>query len=118
MVALRDGRKLHGILRSWDQFANLVLQSTVERLFTSTAPYQYCDIPRGTFLVRGENVLLLGEVDLDRDDEVPRGWEKGDEMEVQRRWMRERKESEIKDNKKIRALKNAGFVGEEGEAVL
>ncbi|KAF2425537.1 hypothetical protein EJ08DRAFT_736734 [Tothia fuscella] len=31
--ALRDGRKLIGVLRSWDQFANLVLQDTVERVF-------------------------------------------------------------------------------------
>ena len=118
MVALRDGRKLHGILRSWDQFANLVLQSTVERLFTTSEPYEYCDIPRGTFLVRGENVLLLGEVDLDRDDEEPRGWTRGDEMDVQRRWLDERKEGEKREKKKVRALKNAGFVGEEGEGVL
>ena len=57
-------------------------------------------------------------MDLDRDDEVPKGWEKGDEVEVQRRWLKERKEGEGRDKRKVRALKNAGFVGEEGEAVL
>ena len=39
--------------------ANLVLQDTIERTFVKDC---YCDAKRGTFLVRGENVLLLGEV--------------------------------------------------------
>lgn len=42
--------------------ANLVLQSTVERLYVNDA---YCDIQRGVFIVRGENVLLLGEIVCD-----------------------------------------------------
>ena len=39
--------------------ANLVLQDTIERIFVRDV---YADITRGIFLVRGENVLLLGEV--------------------------------------------------------
>lgn len=39
--------------------ANLVLQDTIERIYAGGF---YADIPRGIFLVRGENVLLLGEV--------------------------------------------------------
>ena len=39
--------------------ANLVLQDTVERIFVKDL---YADISRGIFLVRGENVLLLGEI--------------------------------------------------------
>ena len=39
--------------------ANLVLQDTVERIFVQEV---YADIIRGIFLVRGENVLLLGEI--------------------------------------------------------
>lgn len=39
--------------------ANLVLQDTIERIFVRDL---YADIPRGIFLVRGENVLLLGEI--------------------------------------------------------
>lgn len=59
MIVLRDGRKLIGVLRSWDQFGNLVLQDTIERLFVQTF---YADIERGLFLVRGENVSMLGEI--------------------------------------------------------
>jgi len=39
--------------------ANLVLQDTVERIYAGGL---YADIPRGIFIVRGENVLLLGEI--------------------------------------------------------
>ena len=83
---LRDGRKIFGVLRSWDQFANLVLTSTTERYFVTSTGAEpkrlFADIPRGTYLVRGENVLLLGEIDLDKDDDVPIGYEEGDIQEV------------------------------------
>lgn len=46
---------------NWPHFrlANLVLQETIERIFVKDV---YADINRGIFLVRGENVLLLGEI--------------------------------------------------------
>lgn len=59
MVLLRDGRTLIGYLRSVDQYANLLLQKTVERIHVGK---KFGDIPRGVFLVRGENVVLLGEI--------------------------------------------------------
>jgi len=68
IVVLRDGRKLLGILRSYDLFANLVLQDTGERIFLGN---RYGDIPKGLYIGRGENVVLLGEIDLDKEDEVP-----------------------------------------------
>ncbi|KAF8168060.1 hypothetical protein B0H34DRAFT_684047 [Crassisporium funariophilum] len=68
LVILRDGRKLHGVLRSYDQFANLVLEDTVERIYHENA---FAESWHGLFLIRGENVVLLGEIDLDREDEVP-----------------------------------------------
>ena len=39
--------------------ANLLLQDTVERIHVGQ---QYGDIPRGIYLVRGENVALCGEI--------------------------------------------------------
>jgi len=68
VIALRDGRKLIGVLRSWDQFGNLVLQDTVERIF---AREWYADVPRGLFLVRGENVSILGEIVCERGCFIP-----------------------------------------------
>lgn len=39
--------------------ANLVLMDTVERLQSSNL---WAEVPRGLFLIRGENVVLLGEI--------------------------------------------------------
>ncbi|KAJ8723189.1 hypothetical protein PYW08_003101 [Mythimna loreyi] len=68
MVLLRDGRTLIGYLRCVDQFANLVLHKTIERIHVGR---EYGDIPRGIFIVRGENVVLLGEIDKDKEDNLP-----------------------------------------------
>lgn len=168
MLALRDGRKLIGVLRSWDQFgmlldpsavmlrcrlglrqgrrervnnaraANLVLQSTTERIFvtlpstssgsgTSPDPSQqqqqprglYADVPHGIFLVRGENVLLLGEVDLDREDVPPRGYERG-EVDVVKRMAEEQKKADRgREKRRLGKLAGLGFEGEGlGDMVL
>ncbi|KAK3320812.1 hypothetical protein B0T19DRAFT_249333 [Cercophora scortea] len=134
MVALRDGRKLLGILRSWDQFeltrtlatpANLVLQSTKERIFVppGTAPNQtrglYADIERGIFLVRGENVLLLGEIDLDRDDDPPPGYDLADAELVQALAKQMKRDEKTKEKSKTKKLATLGFEGENlGETLL
>ncbi|EGO04680.1 hypothetical protein SERLA73DRAFT_173904 [Serpula lacrymans var. lacrymans S7.3] len=68
LVILRDGRKLHGVLRSYDQFANLVLEDTVERLYHENT---FAENWHGIFVIRGENVVLLGEIDLDKEDDIP-----------------------------------------------
>ncbi|KAM3549494.1 hypothetical protein ARSEF4850_008820 [Beauveria asiatica] len=146
MVVLRDGRKLVGVLRSWDQFANIVLQSTTERIFalqpsspppteaadsettatgtatgtaTTTPRGLYADVFHGIFLVRGENVLLLGEMDLDRDDIPPRGFEQG-ELALVRRLAEEGKAREkSRDKARARKLARLGFEGDAaGEIVL
>ncbi|XP_065898471.1 U6 snRNA-associated Sm-like protein LSm1 [Dysidea avara] len=67
LVVLRDGRTLIGYLRSVDQFANLLLQDTTERIYVDK---KYGDIPRGIFLVRGENVSLLGEIDDEKENKL------------------------------------------------
>ncbi|XP_019892345.2 U6 snRNA-associated Sm-like protein LSm1 [Musca domestica] len=68
MVLLRDGRTLIGFLRSVDQFANLVLHRTIERIHVGN---EYGDIPRGVFIIRGENVVLLGEIDREKESKLP-----------------------------------------------
>lgn len=80
LVILRDGRHLVGILRTFDQFSNMVLQEASERRIlvvpkeqrgtnasnSNVSPPTTCyqtDIQLGLFIVRGDNVVLLGEVD-------------------------------------------------------
>lgn len=47
---------------------NLVLHQAFERIIVGQ---QYADIPRGLFVIRGENVLLIGELDFHRPLRVP-----------------------------------------------
>ncbi len=82
---LRDGRTLIAYLRSLDQFGmwnlnsidllkkifilgNLVLHQAFERICVGR---QYADIPRGLFVIRGENVLFIGELDFHQPLRVP-----------------------------------------------
>ena len=57
LVCLRDGRKIIGILRSFDQFANIVLEQAQERVIVGK---RFADVPLGLYVIRGENVVLLG----------------------------------------------------------
>ncbi|KAA6415137.1 MAG: small nuclear ribonucleo (LSM1) [Lasallia pustulata] len=116
MLVLRDGRKLIGVLRSWDQFANLVLQDAIERIFVQDV---YADVPRGVFLVRGENVLLLGEIDLDKDDYIPEPYRKGTAEEVHALFLQEAQARKRSDKVKQAKLQELGFeVEHTGEILL
>ncbi|XP_021716552.1 sm-like protein LSM1B [Chenopodium quinoa] len=68
LVLLRDGRKLLGTLCSFDQFANAVLEGACERVIVGDL---YCDIPLGLYVIRGENVVLIGELDAEKEDLPP-----------------------------------------------
>ncbi|CAI9100758.1 OLC1v1037925C1 [Oldenlandia corymbosa var. corymbosa] len=56
LVLLRDGRNLLGTLRSFDRFANVVLEGAFERVIVG---HLYSDIPHGLHVIRGENVVLI-----------------------------------------------------------
>ncbi|KAF4655557.1 SM-like, degradation of cytoplasmic mRNAs and positively regulates transcription initiation [Perkinsus chesapeaki] len=59
MVLLRDDRKLIGWLKTYDQYGNIVLNDTVERHIVEGV---YADIGLGVMIIRGENIILFGEV--------------------------------------------------------
>lgn len=96
VVVLHDGRKLFGVLRSFDQFgmslgilykhfvtcisltifnhlmflmriANLVIQDTVERIYINQQTFG--ETSRGVFIVRGENVVYVGELDENLEEQ-------------------------------------------------
>ncbi|ODV61904.1 Lsm1p, partial [Ascoidea rubescens DSM 1968] len=66
-VLLRDGRNLFGVLRTFDQYANLVLQDTIERIYLLEKKL-YGETFQGNFLIRGENVVMFGELNIDKED--------------------------------------------------
>lgn len=75
------------ILRSFDQFSNMVLGETSERrvLHVQNGNETICyftDIKLGLYLVRGDSMVLLGEVEnKDEDDEDTRGQSEGNSGE-------------------------------------
>lgn len=115
LLVLRDGRKLIGVLRSWDQFANLVLQETIERIFVEDV---YADIVRGIYLVRGENVLLLGEIDLDKDDYVPEPFRKVSAEEAHALKIKQTQDRKQPDKIRAKKLQELGFEAEHSGEIL
>ena len=75
MVILRDGRHLIGSMRSFDQYSNIVLEDTLERHIGGKL---YCDIYLGLYVVRGESLVMLAEME-DEEDEDEEGNAEGGE---------------------------------------
>ena len=59
LLVLRDGRKIIGTMRSFDQFSNIVLEHAEERVVVGK---RFADVPLGLYVIRGENVVLLGQI--------------------------------------------------------
>uniref|UniRef100_M4C101 U6 snRNA-associated Sm-like protein LSm1 n=2 Tax=Peronosporaceae TaxID=4777 RepID=M4C101_HYAAE len=68
LMVLRDGRHLVGYLRSFDQYSNIILEDTFER---HVADGLFCDIELGLNIIRGDNIVLVGELDSDKERDQP-----------------------------------------------
>lgn len=64
---MRDGRNLIGSLRSFDQFGNIVLEGCSERIYVGK---KFGDVPVGLFIIRGENMMLMSQLDLEKEAEI------------------------------------------------
>jgi len=67
-----DGRVILGTLAGNDQVQNLILNDAVERVYSSEDDVE--EVPLGLYLVRGDNVCLVGEYDvakLSNDQRAP-----------------------------------------------
>ncbi|ODH47083.1 hypothetical protein GX48_06796 [Paracoccidioides brasiliensis] len=94
---------------------NLVLQGTVERIY---AGHLFADVQRGIYLVRGENVLLLGEIDLDKEDDIPSGYRQASYDEVFALKKREDEQRKKGDKRRSNKLQALGFEAEHSGEVL
>jgi len=90
LIMLRDGRKLIGILRSFDQFANLVVEEAYERIIVGEV---FGDIPLGLYVIRGENVVLLGQIDPAREE--PAGLRRVSEADIKQAQKAEKAEGDM-----------------------
>lgn len=76
---------------SYDQYANLVLDGAVERIVVDGC---YADIPCGIFVVRGENVMLLGETDAEKETHLGNRLDRVTEPEIRRSLAAQKEDSE------------------------
>jgi U6 snRNA-associated Sm-like protein LSm1 len=58
-------------LRSFDQYSNMILDDASERKFHRNGAGLTCfaDIPLGLYIVRGDSVVLMGQVGPDDNDD-------------------------------------------------
>ncbi|KAJ4994420.1 LSM domain-containing protein [Stagonosporopsis vannaccii] len=117
-VLLRDEKEYIGILRSYDQFANLVLTECYERIAArnpdfGTSPTEPAwlihdvKLP-GLMTIRGENVTICATVDLDRED-TPRGVKFAPVEHVRTLAAQQKADKKAADSRKAKALRQAGI---------
>jgi len=82
----------------------LVLHCTIERIHINK---KYGDIPRGIFVVRGENVVLLGEIDAEKEEN--KSLEKVSLEEILKLQREEQLQKKQEDERKRKALQERGL---------
>lgn len=65
-LVLQDGRAIVGVLTGFDQKSNIVLSDCKERVFSMDDGVE--EIPLGLYLVKGDMIILIGELDETMDN--------------------------------------------------
>ena len=60
-----DGRHILGNLRGYDQSTNLILEDSVERIYSEGEPLE--QVPLGLYIIRGDNIAMIAETDPIKD---------------------------------------------------
>ncbi|KAJ1858719.1 U4/U6-U5 snRNP complex subunit lsm8 [Coemansia sp. RSA 1822] len=64
-VIMNDGRIVVGTLRGLDQTTNIIMQNSQERIFSEDEGVEVVDL--GLYLIRGDNIAVIGLVDEELD---------------------------------------------------
>mmetsp|Transcript_49193 Transcript_49193/g.81690 ORF Transcript_49193/g.81690 Transcript_49193/m.81690 type:complete len:97 (+) Transcript_49193:141-431(+) len=67
-VVTNDGRNIVGLLKGFDQTTNVILDESHERVFSNSSGVE--QVVLGLYIVRGDNIAMVGEVDEDKDSEL------------------------------------------------
>jgi len=65
LLILQDGRIIVGTLQGFDNRADIVLSNSVERVYSPEEGVE--EVPLGLYLVKGDMILLVGELDTELD---------------------------------------------------
>jgi U6 snRNA-associated Sm-like protein LSm8 len=66
-VLTSDARNIVGTLRGVDQFANVILESCHERVYSQEGVEQ---VVLGLYIIRGDNIAVVGELDEELDKKL------------------------------------------------
>jgi len=69
LAILQDGRTIIGTLSGHDVKSNIILSDAVERVYSTDDGVE--EVPLGLYLVKGEQIVLIGEVDAEVDAKTP-----------------------------------------------
>ena len=64
-VITSDGRNIVGVLRGFDQTTNLILDECFERVYSASSGVE--EAPLGLYIIRGDNIAVIGEIDDEMD---------------------------------------------------
>ncbi|ELU00673.1 hypothetical protein CAPTEDRAFT_206003 [Capitella teleta] len=64
-VITADGRVINGVMKGFDQAINLILDESHERVYSSGGGVE--EVILGLYIIRGDNVAIIGEVDEELD---------------------------------------------------
>ncbi|KAI0069602.1 Sm-like ribonucleoprotein [Panus rudis PR-1116 ss-1] len=68
LLILQDGRAIVGMFAGYDQKSNVVLSDSKERVYSIDEGVE--EIPLGLYLVKGDQIVLIGEIDEAVDQSV------------------------------------------------
>ncbi|KAF8637922.1 hypothetical protein AX17_002543 [Amanita inopinata Kibby_2008] len=68
LLVLQDGRAIIGKMAGYDQKSNIVLSESKERVYSIDEGVE--EIPLGLYLVKGDMIILIGEIDEILDQAV------------------------------------------------
>jgi len=69
LLILQDGRAIVGVMAGYDQKSNVVLSDSKERVYSIDEGVE--EIPLGLYLVKGDQIVLIGELEETVDQAVP-----------------------------------------------
>mmetsp|Transcript_28388 Transcript_28388/g.70290 ORF Transcript_28388/g.70290 Transcript_28388/m.70290 type:complete len:100 (+) Transcript_28388:24-323(+) len=64
-IITNDGRTIVGTLKGLDQKLNVILEECHERIFSKEAGVE--QVTLGLYIVRGDNIAIVGELDEETD---------------------------------------------------
>ncbi|GAQ84239.1 U6 snRNA-associated Sm-like protein LSm8 [Klebsormidium nitens] len=79
-VITNDGRNIVGILKGFDQATNLILDESHERVYSTAEGVE--QLVLGLYIIRGDNVAVVGELDEELDSNLDLGQIKAEPLKA------------------------------------